>query len=162
MAKMIILSDTRQQKENHITKSFDKNNIIYIKTKLPSADYMAIRYADDFYLDYNTLIDTKKDLLEICNNLAHTTEHQRVVREIELAHDLGCKRFIFLIGEDINSLDDIKKWENNHTKVRGETLLKIMQTFKNHHDCEFMFTPRNKMGDTIIKILEEQWYLHSF
>lgn len=156
MNKFLILTDTRQQKENHIIKEFDKQGILHIRTGLPSADYMAVRYGEEkgFYLDYSILIDTKKDLLELCNNMTRTTEHQRVVREVELGQSLNCKRFIFLVGDNsIKSVEDIKKWSNKHTKIKGETLLKILTTFKQHHNCEFMIVPKNKMGETIIKLL---------
>lgn len=154
----IILRDTRQQKENHIIKEFDKQDIFHIQTKLESADYMAARHDNErgFYRDYSVLIDTKKDLLELCNNLAHTSEHGRVIREIELGQKLGCKDFIFLIGEkDINSIEDIKNWSNKHTQVKGETLYKIMNTFKEHHNCRFIIVPKRKMGETIIKLLNK-------
>lgn len=151
----IILRDTRQQKENHIIKEFDKQNILHIQTKLESADYMAVRQDEKgFYTDYSVLIDTKKDLLELCNNLAHTSEHSRVVREIELGKTLGCKDFIFLIGENnIKTIEDIKNWSSKHTKVTGDTLYKIMNTFKEHHNCRFIIVPKKKMGEMIIKLL---------
>ena len=156
MRNFIILTDTRQQKESHIIKEFDKQGILHIRTGLPSADYMVVRYNEEkgFYLDYSILIDTKKDLLELCNNMTRTTEHQRVVREVELGQSLNCKRFIFLVGDNsIKSVEDIKKWSNKHTKIKGETLLKILTTFKQHHNCEFMIVQKNKMGETIIKLL---------
>lgn len=155
MTNFLILTDTRQQKEKHILKAFDKQKIKHIQTKLDSADYMALRFQNnEFVFDYSILIDTKKDLLEMSGNLCHTLEHQRIIREIELGQKLGCKRFIFLIGEDnINSIEDIKNWSSSRTKVKGETLLKIMKTFKQHHNCEFMIIAKNKMGDAIIKLL---------
>ena len=50
----VILTDTRQQKEEHIIKEFDKQCILHIQTKLDSADYMALRYDEEkgFYKDY--------------------------------------------------------------------------------------------------------------
>ena len=80
MNNFIILTDTRQQKENHIIKEFDKQGILHIRTGLPSADYMAVRYDNEqgFYLDYSVLIDTKKDLEEIANNLCNTNSHERI------------------------------------------------------------------------------------
>lgn len=156
MNNFIILTDTRQQKEKHILKEFDNQGILHIRTTLPSADYMALRYNNQkgMYLDYSILIDTKKNLLEICNNLCRTSEHQRLIREIELAKSLGCKKFIFLVGEkNIKSIEDIKTWSNKHTKVKGETLLKIMLTFSKHHDCNFMFVSKEKMGKTILRLL---------
>lgn len=158
MNDFVILTDTRQQKENHILKEFDKQGILHIQTKLDSADYMALRYDKDrgFYKDYSILIDTKKDLLEMCGNLTQTSEHQRLVREVELGHSLGAKDFIFLIGEkNIKTIDDIKKWSNKHTKVKGETLYKIMCTFKEHHNCRFIIVPKNQLGIKIIELLKK-------
>lgn len=156
MNNFIILRDTRQQKENHIIKEFDKQNILHIQTKLDSADYMVIRYNKEkgFYKDYSTLIDTKKDLLELCGNLCHSTEHQRILREIELGKQLGAKEFVFLIGENkIKTLEDIKSWSSPHTKVKGETLLKIMNTMRTKYGVRFIILPKKKMGEMIIKLL---------
>lgn len=156
MNNFIILRDTRQQKENHIIKEFDKQNILHIQTKLDSADYMVIRYNKEkgFYKDYSILIDTKKDLLELCGNLCHSTEHQRILREIELGKQLGAKEFVFLIGENkIKTLEDIKSWTSPHTKVKGETLFKIMATMKQKYNVRFIIVPKKKMGEMIIKLL---------
>jgi hypothetical protein len=151
---ILILADTRQQLDNHITKHFDKQNINWIRTKLDSADYMAVRYGNGFIKDYSTLIDTKKDLLELCGNLCHSSEHARVVREIELGQSLGCTNFIFLIANnDIKTPEDIKNWSNKNTKVKGETLLKVMTTFKQHHNCRFVIVPKKEMGAKIIELL---------
>lgn len=151
---MLILADTRQQKDNHITKYFDKEKISWVRSSLESADYMAIRYDNGFIKDYSTLIDTKKDLLELCGNLCNAKEHARVVREIELGQSLGCTNFIFLIADnDIKTTEDIKNWSNKNTKVKGETLLKVMTTFKQHHNCRFIIVPKKEMGSKIIELL---------
>lgn len=156
MNKFVVLTDTRQQKEEHILKEFDSQGILHIQTKLDSADYMALRYDEKkgFYKDYSILVDTKKDLLEICGNLAHTSEHQRLVREVELGQSLGATDFIFLIGEkNIKTIDDIKNWSNKHTKIKGETLLKIMNTFKEHHNCRFIICDKKDLGKKILELL---------
>lgn len=153
----VILTDTRQQRENHITKTFDKQGIIHIRTGLPSADYMALRYEQDkgFYLDYSVLIDTKKDLLELCGNL--TKDHDRLVREIDKGHELGCEEFVFIIGDTkIKTIEDIKKWSSPHTKVKGYVLLKIMQTFKEHHNCKFVIVPKKEVGNKVIDLLSKK------
>ena len=153
----IILTDSRQQKENHITKSFDKQGIVHIRTGLPSADYMALRYEQGkgFYLDYSVLIDTKKDMLELCSNL--TKDHDRLVREIDKGHELGCEEFVFIIGDTkIKTIEDIKKWSSPHTKVKGYVLLKIMQTFKEHHNCKFVIVPKKEVGNKVIDLLSKK------
>ena len=156
MKDFIILTDTRQQKEKHILKEFDKQKILHIRTNLESADYMAVRYNEQkgFYKDYSILIDTKKDLLELCGNLCHTSEHERVKREIEKAKQLGCKKFIFLIAEDkIKTSEDIKHWKSKFTSVKGNILLKIMTTMAKKYEVKFIICPKKNIGKKIIEIL---------
>ena len=76
------------------------------------------------------------------------------VFEVDLGHSLGAKQFIFLIGEkDIKTIDDIKNWNNKHTKVSGATLYKIMCSFKEHHNCRFIICPKKNIGKKILEIL---------
>ena len=158
MNNFVILTDTRQQKESHIIKEFDKQGILHIRTGLPSADYMAVRYDKEkgFYLDYSILIDTKKDIEEIASNLCNSQNHQRILREIQKGKDLGAKQFVFLInGGKIKTIEDLQNWSSPHTKVRGETLLKIMNTMKTRYNVRFIIVPKKNMGEMIIKILNK-------
>ena len=144
----IIICDTREKGNKKILKYFDNIKQDYIISKLDAGDYM-------LYKNYNVIIDKKDGLLEIAHNLCNTQEHQRVVREIQKAKDLGCKKFIFLIQDDkIKTLADIKNWSSPHTKVRGETLLKIMTTMKMKYEVEFIIVPKKNMGAYIIKLLK--------
>lgn len=154
---ILILADTRQQKDSHITKYFDKNNIQWIRTGLPSADYMALRYKDGFIKDYSVIIDTKKDVEEIAHNLCNTTEHERIKREIAKAKELGCKDFVFLICDNkIKTIDDLKQWTSKRTKVKGSTLLKIMATMSKRYGIRFIFTSKQNAGKKIIDILQKK------
>jgi hypothetical protein len=144
----LIIVDTREKGHKKILEYFDKIGQDYIISKLDAGDYMK-------HKDYSVIIDKKDGLLELVHNLCNTLEHNRVVREIELAHSLGCKNFIFLIQSNIKSAEDIKKWTSPHTQVKGETLLKIMKTFKEHHNCRFVFVPKKDMGVKIIELLGE-------
>lgn len=155
MNNILILADSRQQKDSYITKYFDENNIQWIRTCLPSADYMALWYNNGFIKDYSVLIDTKKDVEEIVGNLCHTTEHERIKKEIEKAKELGCKKFIFLICDNkIKTIDDLKNWTSKRTKVKGTTLLKIMSTMSQKYGIKFIFTSKQKAGAKIIDLLK--------
>ena len=152
----VILTDTRQQKEKHILKEFDKQKILHIRTTLPSADYMILRYKKEIgmSLDYSALIDTKKNIEEIVHNLCNTQEHERIKREIAKGKELGCKEFIFLIGDDkIKTIKDLQNWSSKRTKVKGLTLLKIMNTMTKKYGVRFIICPKKKMGEYIIKLL---------
>lgn len=143
----IIIVDTREKGHKKILEYFDKVGQDYIVSKLDAGDYMK-------YKDYTTIIDKKDGLLELSGNLCNTKEHERVKREIAKARELGCENFIFLIQDSkIKSLEDINNWTSKYTKVKGSTLLKIMNTMKQKYGVRFIIVPRAKMGATIIKLL---------
>ena len=156
MKDFIILTDTRQQKENHIIKEFDKQKILHIRTTLESADYMAVRYNEEkgFYKDYSVLIDTKKDLEEISSNLCNTKNHERIKREIARGKELGAKEFIFLIADNkVKTINDLKMWRSKRTMVKGSVLLKIMQTMKQRYEVRFIIAPKKEIGKKVIELL---------
>ena len=142
----IIICDTREKGNKKILEYFTKVGQDYIISKLETGDYM-------IYKDYSIIIDKKDGLKELAYNLCRQAEHDRVIREIELAQSLGCKNFIFLVQSNVKSEEDIKKWSSPHTKVKGEVLLKVLKTFKEHHDCKFIFVDRKDIGKKIIEIL---------
>ena len=146
----LIIVDTREKGHKKILEYFNKNNIDYIVSKLDYGDYK-------IYKNNNVVIDRKDNLLELAGNLCHTTSHQRILREIERSKQDNCKDFIFLISESkIKSVEDIKNWSSPHTKVKGETLLKIMQTMKKKYGIRFIICPKNKMGEYIVKLLKKE------
>ena len=146
----IIIVDTREKGNKKILEYFDKIGQDYIISKLDSGDYM-------FFKKYNTIIDKKDGLLELAGNLCNTSEHERVKREIMRAKELGCNNFIFLIQENkIKGVQDIKNWKSKYTKVKGETLYKIMATMKQKYGVRFIICDKKNMGEMIIKLLSCQ------
>lgn len=144
---MIIEMDTRNQKDNYVTDYLDKQGIKWIRNKL---------YAGDVKLVNSTriIIDLKKDLLEISGNLTGAKEHERIKREIARAKEIGCERFIFLIKEQkIKSIEEVSNWSSNRTKVKGETLMKIMKTMSERYKVEFIFTTKENAGAKVIELL---------
>ena len=147
MMSNIIICDTREKGNKKILEHFDKIGQDYIISKLDAGDYMKFK-------DYTTIIDKKDGLLELAGNLCHTSEHNRIKREIAKARELGCQNFIFLIQDNkIKSTEDIANWTSPHTKVKGETLLKIMRTMKDKYGVRFIIVPKKNMPEMIIKLL---------
>lgn len=143
----LIIVDTREKGHKKILEYFDKVGQEYIVSKLDAGDYM-------LYKNYTTIIDKKDGLLELAGNLCHANEHERVKREIARAKELGCENFIFLIQDNkIKLLEDIKNWSSPHTKVKGETLLKVMSTMKQRYGVRFIIVPKKNMPEMIIKLL---------
>ena len=143
----LIICDTREKGNKKILEHFDKVGQDYIVSKLDAGDYALFK-------DFSTIIDKKDGLLELSHNLCNSLEHARISREIARAKDLGCSNFIFLIQDNkIKTIEDIKNWSSPHTKVRGETLLKIMNTMKTRYNVRFIIVPKKNMGEMIIKLL---------
>lgn len=144
---MIIEMDTRNQKDTYVTDYLDKQGIKWIRNKLYSGD---VKLIDSTKI----IIDLKKDLLEMCGNLTSLKEHERVKREIARAREIGCERFIFLIKEQkIKSIDEVANWSSKRTKVKGETLAKIMKTMAERYDVEFIFTTKENAGAMVVDLL---------
>ena len=147
MKNNIIICDTREKGNKKILEYFDNVGQDYIISKLDAGDYALFK-------DYTTIIDKKDGLLELAGNLCHTQEHERIKREIAKARELGCINFIFLIQDSkIKSVEDIVNWTSPHTKVKGETLLKIMTTMKEKYGVRFIIVPKKNMGEMIMKLL---------
>ena len=141
MKNNIIICDTREKGNKKILEYFDKVGQDYIISKLETGDYALFK-------DFSTIIDKKDGLLELSHNLCNSLEHERIKREIQRAKDLGCTNFIFLIQDSkIKSLEDIKKWTSPHTKVKGETLLKIMNTMRKKYNIRFIIVPKKKIWE---------------
>lgn len=145
----LIIVDTREKGHKKILEYFDKIGQDYIVSKLDSGDYMLFK-------QFKTIIDKKDGLLELSGNLCQTSQHERIKREIQRAKDLGCEDFIFLIQDNkIKSVEDIKNWSSPHTKVKGETLLKIMITMTKKYGVRFIIVPKKEMGAKIIELLNK-------
>lgn len=142
----ILEIDTRNQKDEYVTKYFDKQEIKWIRNKLYAGDVKLLN-------DTKVIIDLKANIEEIAHNLCNTTEHLRIKKEIERAREIGCEQFIFLIKSDIKTIDDLRNWSSNRTKVKGETLLKIMITMSKKYGIKFIFTNKKNAGKKIIELL---------
>ena len=147
MNNIIIEVDTRNKKDDFVTKYFDKNKIKWIRNKLYTGDIKLLNSTD-------VIIDLKANLEEMAHNLCNTQEHLRIKKEIDKAKEIQCKQFIFLIKEDsIKTLEDLNNWTSKRTKVKGSTLIKIFKTMKERYGVRFIIVPRKDMGAKIIELL---------
>lgn len=155
----LIVVDTREKGHKKILEHFDKVGQDYILSKLEAGDYMLFK-------DFSVIIDKKDGLDEILGNLTGKTKRadgsyernrERLAREVNKAHELGCKDFIFLIQNNkIKTTEDICNWKSRYSVVTGRQLLGIMREFKEKYNCKYMIVPRKEMGQTIIDLLTKK------
>lgn len=149
---MTIQVDTREKSRaiQKIIKEFDRQGVTHFSSKLYVGDYVSL---ENSFL----VVDRKQNLLEVCSNVCQ--QHKRFVDEIKRANAAGIK-IVFLVehSKNINSLDDVKDWNNPRLKesplaVSGERLYKILSTLEKKYGVEFQFCDKQNTGKRIIEIL---------
>ena len=114
LSEMIILIDTREQENEHITDYFDKKKIAYRSQKLNTGDYSfcipansQLNIPREIHFDKDIAIERKATLEELSNNLTH----DRQTFENELIRSLRLTRFNLMIENESGYKDII---ENNY------------------------------------------------
>lgn len=146
---MHIIVDTREQKYNHVTNYFDEQGIKWVRSKLICGDYQNP-------LNPTVIIDRKKDLQEVAGNVCQ--QHDRFVRELELAKELGYKLIVLVEEPNITNVEQVFGWynwrrRNNPKAINGKTLHKIMKTMESKYNVFWEFTSKKDCGKRIVELL---------
>lgn len=146
---LVIQVDSREQKYEHVTKYFDSKGIKWVRSKCIVGDYVNLE-------NPMVVIDRKKDLQEVAGNVCQ--QHDRFVRELELAKELGYRMIVLVEEPSMKVLSDVCSWYNfrrktNPKAINGKTLYKIMFTIAEKYGIEWKFTTKAKCGETIVKLL---------
>lgn len=103
---MDIQVDSREKEKAivNILSEFDKQNIRYCSSKLFVGDYMSLD-------NPRLIIDRKQNLTEVYGNVIQS--HKRFAAELLRAKEMGIKLIILVEhGGNINTLEDVKNWNN--------------------------------------------------
>lgn len=146
---MVIQVDSREQKYDHVTRYLDGHDIKWVKSKCVVGDYVNLE-------NPMVVIDRKKDLQEVAGNVCQ--QHERFVRELELARELGYRMIVLIEEPVIKCLEEVPTWYNwrrrtNKRAITGKQLFKIMSTMATKYDVEWMFTTKEKCGERIVELL---------
>ena len=146
---MVIQVDSREQKYDHIIRYFDTQGIKWVRSKCVVGDYINLE-------NPMVVIDRKKDLQEVASNVCQ--QHDRFVRELELAKELGYRMIVLVEEPNITTLPNVCSWYNwrkktNPKAIDGKKLYKIMLTMSQKYGVEWMFTTKDKCGERIIELL---------
>lgn len=146
---MIIQIDSREQKYDHVKNYFDAIGIKHVRSKLIVGDYMNLE-------NPMIVIDRKKDLQEVAGNVCQ--QHDRFIRELELAKELGYKMIVLVEEPNITTLSGVPSWYNwrkkkNPRAVNGKTLYRIMSTIAEKYDITWEFTTKSNCGKRIVELL---------
>ena len=145
---MVILIDSREKVNTHITSYFDKQGITYKEYKLDYGDYSFMLPANktlgierEIYFDKEFAIERKANLEELSNNL--TQGRERLENEFIRAHNTK----LMLVIED-NKYDDIIKHKYN-TKYNPKSFIASLMCFQHRYSINMVFIPKEAMGNYI-------------
>ena len=149
---MRIQEDSRQQIGKHTLKNefWASEGDTVVRCKLPWGDYALLPEIS---------VDTKADVVEICQNMCGgMKEKRRFAEEVKGARDAGC-RLVFLIEDDryqdISDLYGEKIYLHTGQIIKGDQLAMAMQTMAARYECEFRFCAPEDAGRRVKEILGE-------
>ena len=156
---IVILVDTREKENSHITSVFEKNHINYEKRALNRCDYSfyipkneQLNIPRDLYFDKEVAIERKASLDEIANNW--TKERDRFEKEMALAP----KNKVLLV-ENANYEDIVKG--DYRSQYNKKSFLATLHTFWFRYNLPVFFMPNRNQSALFIKMYFE-YYLKEY
>ena len=152
---MTLIEDSRQQKNKHELKHayWSEHGVQVFRCKLIVGDYALMP-------SLSKIIDTKENMAEIAQNIGGSREeHQRFIREVKLAQEIGTQLYILVECEEpYETIDDVTAWVNPRTEyspkcIQGPRLAKAMHTIESRYGCVFLFCHPDEAAETIIDLL---------
>lgn len=145
---MTIICDSREKKNEHIKKYFDKNNIDYIVQKMDVADYQILE-------NDKLVIDRKQNLDELAKNLMNKKDHSRFWKEVRRAKNNGIKLIVLCEhGKDITNIESVSKWNSKYSGVTGRALLEEIYRVHIAYGVEFIFCTKRQVAKKIVELLK--------
>lgn len=139
---IVILTDTREQKNQHIIDWLDSKKIPHKSKALQNGDYSFyvpvnpdLNIERDLYFDKEIMVERKGSLEELSGNLSQ----HRARFEEEMATFSGVK---YLLIENANYQDIITG--NYNTKFSSKSFLASLHTFNHRYGLQIMFMPDHK------------------
>lgn len=150
---MVIIVDTREQKNDHILEHLKANRIPYIEEKLKSADYSFIlpNHAH-LGLDRHILIEKKNSLDEISQNF--TSGRERFIREFER-----------LTGEKIHLVIENATWKkllngSYRSQMAPQSFMASLMTWSIRYDCPVWFVGKDESATVIYNLMKYELLEH--
>lgn len=157
----MIICDSREQKNAHILRYFERHGIEYQVRKMDTADYMVEG-------QLNIVVDRKQSLDEICANLTYKGKKAnenggkgipsnvaRFRREVRRAYEDKIKLVVLIEhGENIKSLADVAAWGGSRSGISGRKLIDEMDRLSAAYGVEWQFCGKSETAAKILEILK--------
>jgi len=160
VSKIVVIVDTKEQKNNHIIEHFEKKEIKYVEKNLEFGDYAfyvekceTIGIMRDTYFQNEIIIERKASLEELSNNL--TEGRQRFKNEFLRAED--AKKIMIV---EKGSLMELATGKYN-TKFDKKAFLASVLSLNIQFDVELVFILETITGHYIHEVFK-RFVLHHY
>lgn len=152
LEKLVILYDTKEQKNNHILEYFDKHKIKHKERALKTGDYSfmieacpELGFVKDTYFTDELCIERKNSLTELAGNVAEKDERffKELNRMINITNN-------YLLIEDDSLYNLIE--HNYGTKYNELSFIRRLLNIQKLTDLYIYFVKKEHMGKMIYEI----------
>ena len=141
----MLICDSKEKKNEHILRYFDRHGIDYEIRKLDVGDYM---------FEGGTIsVDTKRSVDELASNMLNRNDHARFLREAKRAADSGIKLIVLLETSKYKAIPDLREWRSKYSGISGRALMDAIYKTHISYGVEFLFCPKISTGRRIIELL---------
>lgn len=141
----MLTCDSRERKNEHILRYFDRHGIDYEIRKLDVGDYM---------FEGGTIsVDTKRSVDELASNMLNRNDHARFLREAKRAADSGIKLIVLLETSKYKAIPDLREWRSKYSGITGRALMDAVYKTHISYGVEFLFCPKISTGRRIVELL---------
>jgi ERCC4-type nuclease len=145
LKQLIVIIDTREQANEHITGYFAKSKVAHVSRKLDTGDYSAM--IGDLTLEHDVVIERKANIDEIAGNF--TIDRNRFENEFLRAKAEGLK--VYLIIENCSWADIFL--HNYRSKLAPKSLIASLLAWQVRYNITIIFCKPNETGQIIHGIL---------
>ena len=158
LKQMVILVDTAEQENSHITNAFDKHKIAWRKKSLKFGDYSCELKADDsglpcdVTLENIVVVERKNSLDELGNNLkdGRTQFRNEFIESVRV----GCQNTHLVIEK--GSWADIDKGNYEYGHKNAKSFYNSLLSFANRYNIKIDFVPKDLIWLHIVRIMQMQ------
>ena len=144
----MVIVDTREKKNTHILRYFERRGIEYKLQKMDVADYQ-IEGSDEF------VIDRKQNLDELARNLMNRNDHARFWKEVRRAKEKNIKMVVLCEhSAQIKNIPDVASLHSKYSTVSGRALMEEIYRVHIAYGVDFLFCDKRSTGKRIIELLE--------
>lgn len=141
----MIVTDTREKRNEHILKYFDRHNVQHVTGKLDAGDYMDTDHP-------LTRVERKANLAEMAHNLL-TKDRKRFYAEVRRARAEGIQLVVLCEEPGINTVEDVKNWKPRYGKASGRSLADAIFKLEIGYGVPTFYCGKRSAGKRILEIL---------